>query len=62
MSETYTDIVGNVRQDWPRSYARAITKHCPSCGAEPYQLCRYSPAKVRLTVPCVARCTARASA
>lgn len=58
MSEVYTDTVGSVHQEWPPSYARAITKDCPSCGAVPYTLCTYSPAKPRLRFPCVARASA----
>jgi hypothetical protein len=55
ISEAYVDTVGSTAAPaWPRSYDTAITKPCTNCGAAPFELCTYSPARTR-RLPCISR-------
>ena len=53
-SEVYTDTVGSMARTWPAAYDTAIAKQCTNCGAAPFELCTYSPARTR-RVPCITR-------
>jgi hypothetical protein len=54
-SDVYTDIVGDMQRRWPPSYDAVITKACPNCGAQPGDVCTYTPAQRTRRAPCVAR-------